>query len=81
MEINGRNPNLNGNRNHSSGDSKVFLNGKSKEIHSSTTIYKQNILVNVNEITWHERREWVGDCSEDVQRESMEPILSSVLSV
>ncbi|KAL4031840.1 hypothetical protein IC575_010132 [Cucumis melo] len=54
-------------------------------LHSSTTIYKQNIVVNVvlvhhfltAEIAWHERRkEWVGDRSENVQREPKEPILS-----
>ena len=32
MEINGSNPHLNGNGNHSSGDSKVALNGKSSKI-------------------------------------------------
>ncbi|XP_031736039.1 uncharacterized protein LOC116401719 [Cucumis sativus] len=32
MEINGSNPHLNGNGNHSSGDSKVALNGKSSKM-------------------------------------------------
>ncbi|XP_038903277.1 uncharacterized protein LOC120089909 [Benincasa hispida] len=68
MEINGRNPNLNGDGNHSSGDSKVALNGKSNET---------PMFINHAEIAWHERRrEWVGDHSENVQRAPMEPILS-----
>ncbi|KGN58990.1 uncharacterized protein LOC101221441 isoform X2 [Cucumis sativus] len=68
MEINGRNPNLNGNGNHSSNDSKVALNGKSNEMPT---------FINHAEIAWHERRrEWVGDRAENVQREPMEPILS-----
>ncbi|KAA0043988.1 uncharacterized protein E5676_scaffold352G002770 [Cucumis melo var. makuwa] len=67
-EINGGNPNLNGNGNHSSGDSKVALNGKSNEMPT---------FINHAEIAWHERRkEWVGDRSENVQREPKEPILS-----
>uniref|UniRef100_A0A9I9CW71 Gag1-like clamp domain-containing protein n=1 Tax=Cucumis melo TaxID=3656 RepID=A0A9I9CW71_CUCME len=66
-EINGGNPNLNGNGNHSSGDSKVALNGKSNEMPT---------FINHAEIAWHERRkEWVGDRSENVQREPKEPIL------
>ncbi|XP_022144600.1 uncharacterized protein LOC111014243 isoform X2 [Momordica charantia] len=68
MEINGRNPNLNGNGNHSSGDTKVAINGKSNETRT---------FVNHAEIDWHERRrEWVGDRSENGQRAPMEPILS-----
>ncbi|XP_022144602.1 uncharacterized protein LOC111014243 isoform X4 [Momordica charantia] len=67
MEINGRNPNLNGNGNHSSGDTKVAINGKSNETRT---------FVNHAEIDWHERRrEWVGDRSENGQRAPMEPIL------
>ncbi|XP_022934224.1 uncharacterized protein LOC111441458 isoform X1 [Cucurbita moschata] len=64
MEINGRNPNLKGNGNHSSGDSNV----KSNEMPT---------FVNHAEIAWHERRrEWVGDCSGNLQQVPMEPILS-----
>ncbi|KAG7028035.1 hypothetical protein SDJN02_09215 [Cucurbita argyrosperma subsp. argyrosperma] len=68
MEISYTNPNLNGNGNHSSVDSRVAINDKSNE----TTAF-----VNHAEIAWHEqRREWVGDRFENVQRAPpMEPIL------
>ncbi|XP_022983158.1 uncharacterized protein LOC111481794 isoform X3 [Cucurbita maxima] len=63
MEINGIIPNLKGNGNHSSDDSNV----KSNEMPT---------FVNHAEIAWHERRrEWVGDCSGNMQQVPMEPIL------
>ncbi|KAG6596487.1 hypothetical protein SDJN03_09667, partial [Cucurbita argyrosperma subsp. sororia] len=69
MVISYTNLNLNGNGNHSSVDSRVAINDKSNE----TTAF-----VNHAEIAWHEqRREWVGDRFENVQRAPpMEPILS-----